>query len=103
MRRLSVFASGFTLESGGAINAEADDLNTLLLTQLVNKSLVVVDQSSDRETRYFLLETIAQYTWEKLQAAGESDQMLARHAGYYCRVLEEELPSTTTTIIGINA
>ncbi len=93
LRRLSVFASGFTLEAAAAINAEADDLNTLaLLTQLVNKSLVVVDQSSDRETRYFLLETIAQYTWEKLQAAGESDQMLARHAGYYCRVLEEELP-----------
>ena len=93
LRRLSVFAGGFTLEAAAAINAEADDLDTLaLLTQLVNKSLVVVDQSSDREARYFLLETIAQYTWEKLQMAGEGDQMLERHAHFFCRILEEALP-----------
>jgi non-specific serine/threonine protein kinase len=93
-RRLSVFAGGWTLEAAetvcgdnvGAIQSPSSgDESPLqpmdildLLTQLVNKSLVLTEER-DGETRYRMLETIRQYGREKLEAAGEGEQVQARH------------------------
>ena len=59
LRRLSVFAGGWTFEAAEAIvGPEALDL----LSHLVDKSLVVAEeQPQSGETRYRLLETIRQY------------------------------------------
>jgi non-specific serine/threonine protein kinase len=69
-RRLAVFAGGWTLEEAETI-CSGDDLKVnemlVLLTQLVDKSLVSM-QTQNGETRYQMLETIRQYTWEKLRA-----------------------------------
>jgi tetratricopeptide (TPR) repeat protein len=61
------------------------------LGQLVNKSLVVVQQHGD-ESRYRLLETIRQYGRDKLAAAGESAAVHERHARYYVRLAAEYEP-----------
>ncbi len=62
LRRLSVFAGGFTLEAAEAIGDKENAGDTLeSLAQLVNKSLVVADRAPGRETRYQLHETIGQY------------------------------------------
>ena len=53
-----------------------------LLTLLVDKSLVVADNSGGR-TRYRLLETVRQYALEKLAESGEADAVRARHRDYY--------------------
>src|SRR5581483_6972356 len=63
LRRLSVFAGGWTLEGAEAIGAgegigAADVLD--LLTALVDKSLVVVEQQAEG-ARYSLLESIREF------------------------------------------
>src|SRR5206468_8644306 len=62
--RLSVFAGGWTLEAAEQVCAgegieSYDVLN--LLTHLVDKSLVVVEEQPDGTARYRLLETLRQY------------------------------------------
>src|SRR6185436_18713036 len=69
LRRLSVFAGGWTLEAAEAVCSGLDVLT--LLPQLVNKSLVMVDDSG-AERRYRLLETIRQYSRDRLFEAGEA-------------------------------
>lgn len=81
LRRLSVFAGGWTLEAAEAACA-GDGLATgdilELLATLVEKSLVMLDDQA-AEPRYRMLETIRQYGLEKLQAAGEEAPMRTRH------------------------
>jgi len=82
LRRLSVFARGWTLRvaevvcSGAGINA-AHVL--CLLTRLVDKSMVMVD-ASGALGRYRLLEPIRRYALERLEASGEATSYWARHA-----------------------
>ena len=52
------------------------------LALLVDKSLVVADESGSR-TRYRLLETMRQYALEKLGESGEADAVRSRHRDYY--------------------
>jgi tetratricopeptide (TPR) repeat protein len=101
LRRLSVFSGGWTLESATAVAADGvDEFEVLdVLTRLIDKSLVVVDQSGGREARYSMLETVRQYGQERLVEAGEPDDIRERHytevlrlaEGYYANkfVLEE--------------
>ena len=83
-RRLSVFAGGWTLEAaeavcaGGGIGA-AHVLG--LVTQLIDKSLVIAD--SREETRYRFLETVRQYASDRLAASGEGSDVRARHRDWY--------------------
>ncbi len=53
-----------------------------LLTLLVDKSLVVAENSRGR-TRYRLLETVRQYALEKLGESGEADAVRTRHRDHY--------------------
>jgi predicted ATPase/DNA-binding CsgD family transcriptional regulator len=94
LRRLSVFAGGWTLEAAEAVCADqvgADDVLDVL-TALVNKSLVIVERRQGRETRYRLLETIRQYANEKLHASGELAVIHHRHLDYFLRLAEEVEP-----------
>ena len=82
LRRLSVFAGGWTLEAAEAVGAGLPDALGLML-QLVDKSLVVLEADEDAEhtapalasagPRFRLLKTIRQYAQEKLLYAGEAD------------------------------
>ena len=93
LRRLAVFAGGFTLDSAEAVCAgEGIDPDDVLdvLTRLVDKSLVTVDRSA--QTRYRQLETIRQYARERLVAGGEADVVLRRHRDFYVALAEEAEP-----------
>ena len=93
LRRLAVFANGFTLEAVEAVGDEENEGGTLeSLTQLVNKSLVVADRALGREARYGLHETIRQYGLERLVEENAVEQMRDRHAAFYCRLAEEAEP-----------
>jgi predicted ATPase/class 3 adenylate cyclase len=87
LRQLSVFAGGWSLEAAEAVGEDPDVLN--LLSALVNKSLVVVDEQAE-EARYRLLETIRQYAREKLLAAGESAGARNRHLAFFLDLAESE-------------
>jgi predicted ATPase/class 3 adenylate cyclase len=81
-RRLSVFTGGWTFEAAEAVCSDLDVLN--LLTQLVNKSLVMADTETHTQgTRYRLPETIRQYARDKLLEAGESEQARDRHLDFF--------------------
>lgn len=96
LRRLSVFAGGWTFEAAEAVcrDADVDSSHMLdLLTQLVNKSLVLVDADNVmEETRYRMLETIRQYAHEKLSNAGEFLQFRDRHLEYFLQLAERAEP-----------
>jgi predicted ATPase/class 3 adenylate cyclase len=90
LRRLSVFSGGWTLEAAEAVcagdgvdSAEALDA----LTRLVDKSLVILDDLAV-EPRYRMLETIRQYSREKLVDANEVEQIGDRHLTFFARQAE---------------
>jgi len=104
LRRLAVFADGFTLEAASHICSENGiDAHHILdvTTQLVQKSLVVENQArpefdrrdSGREKRYRLLETIRQYAHEKLVETGEEEIIRTQHLKYYLQLSEQAEPA----------
>lgn len=93
LRRLSVFAGGFTLEAAEIICDEGNEGNVPgSLTRLVNKSLVLVDRASGGETRYDLHEMIRQYGLAKLVEEGAEERLRRRHGAFFCRLAEEAEP-----------
>ena len=93
LRRLSVFAGGWTLEAAEQV-CSGDGIETYevldLLTQLVNKSLVVViEHSQSEETRYRMLETIRQYAREKLLEARGGEQTRDQHLFFFTALAEK--------------
>ncbi len=94
LRRLSVFAGGFTLDLAEAVCAD-DSLGRVaildLLTSLVDKSLVVADERAGA-VRYRLLETVRQYTLERLLDAGEADGVRDRHRDAMLELAEAIAP-----------
>ncbi len=120
LRRLAVFVGGWTLEAAesvcpeeGPSGATIDPFDVLeLLTRLVDKSLVVMENAlpegaiagkehlspeytvgSDRApVRYRMLETIRQYALEKLVHADELAWARSRHLSHYSRFAEQAAP-----------
>jgi predicted ATPase/class 3 adenylate cyclase len=94
--RLSVFAGSWTLEAAEEVCA-GDGIEAYevleVLTQLVNKSLVVLaEHSQSGETRYRILETIRQYAREKLLEAGGGDVVRDKHLSYFVKLVEQAEP-----------
>src|SRR5262249_54436691 len=84
LRRLAVFAGGFTLEAAATVAADSGvDENAVIdtLSRLVARSLVNADTSANG-ARYRLLETTRAYALEKLVEALESPMLALRHARY---------------------
>ena len=115
LNRLSVFAGGFTLEAAETICTDTVKEKVgirpneilALLTHLVNKSLVLVEEApSDEgiseedssfeeregEVRYRLLETIRQYAQDKLLEAGEGLILRGRHLKWAQGLAEQAEP-----------
>jgi predicted ATPase len=93
LRRLAVFAGGWTLEAAEAVCAgdgvAAGDVFDLL-GHLIDKSLVQVDRlAATGGAWYRLLETIRQYALSKLTASGEADAVRRPHAAYYLTLWEK--------------
>ncbi len=86
LRSLSVFAGGWTFEAAEAVCANLDVLD--LLPLLVNKSLVGMTEQYGL-ARYGLLETIRQYTQDKLLDAGETQPARDHHLDYFVQLAEQ--------------
>jgi non-specific serine/threonine protein kinase len=84
MRRLSVFAGGWTLESAEAVagGGEIEQASSIvgLLSGLVEKSLVTADGEG---MRYHMLETVREYSLEHLVESGEAAAIRERHLQHY--------------------
>ena len=83
--RLSVFAGGF--DAAAAVEVCVDDRvpqerTVELLGGLVEKSIVRRELKSGNAPRYWLLETIRQFGWERLREAGEVINTQERHLAW---------------------
>jgi predicted ATPase len=98
LRRLAVFAGGFTLEGAEAVCAR-DDIGRErvldLLGSLVDQSLVIAEERGSG-VRYRLLETVRQHGLEKLGAAGEVDSLRGRHRDFFLALAERAAPKLET-------
>jgi predicted ATPase/class 3 adenylate cyclase len=78
----SVFAGATDLESVEAVCASAATDVLESLSSLVDKSLIRRRDAPDGEARYRMLETIREYAAERLEEAGRTPEMRARHASW---------------------
>jgi len=85
LRRLAIFAGGFTLTAASAVAAGAEFAAPDVVdgvANLVVKSLVAADVGG-AIARYRLLETTRAYALEKLAESGEIERIARRHAECY--------------------
>jgi predicted ATPase/DNA-binding winged helix-turn-helix (wHTH) protein len=86
LRRLGVFAAGFTLEAATAVMSDQGHTTTsVLLDEIANlaaKSLVTLDELAPTG-RWGLLETTRAYALEKLAESGETEQIERRSAEFF--------------------
>lgn len=94
LRRLAVFSGGCTLPAAeevcAAQDVPADDVLDVV-TRLVDRSLVTVLNSEDGP-RYRMLESIAAYSLERLDEAGETRPARRRHRIHYTELAERAEP-----------
>ncbi len=105
LQRLSIFSGGWDLDAAEAIASDSSVLpreNILdLLSQLVNKSLVMVEWQIKSEAHYRMLQTIHEFARGKLLASGQLEALRARHFDYYHATAhdgEEKLFATESSI-----
>ena len=101
LRRLSVFGGSFTLNAvEGVCAASPLDPSMILdcLGGLVDKSMAQVERAAER-SRYRLLETIRQFGWERLSAAGEVAAMQAAHGAYFLRLAMDHDPDRRSVVV----
>jgi len=107
LRQMSVFAGGCTLGAAEAVcaplssphfpgssveNGRSEGSDVLeLLSQLANKSLVVIDDGVS-EARYRLLENVLHYAREKLSETGDDLAVRERHLKYFLGLAEHAEP-----------
>ncbi len=88
LRRLSVFADGWTLEAAEQICSDVTILKHEeildLLMRLVDRSLVVVE-AGEENIRYSFLDTIHHFAQRKLIEANETPKFRNQHLSYFSR------------------
>jgi predicted ATPase/class 3 adenylate cyclase len=93
LRRLAVFAGGWTLEAAEAVGADGevarDDVIDLL-GRLVERSLVSMESGG---RRYRLLESVRAYALEHLERCVEGDATRSRHLAHYLDVAMRAAPA----------
>ena len=90
LRRLSVYAAGFTLDAAQAVATDVLVPSAgivEIVDSLVSKSLLNADVTTEI-SRYRPLDMTREYALEKLMESGEFDQTARRHAKYITSLLE---------------
>ena len=90
MRRFAAFVGGWSLEAAAALaGADADEFEVLdVLSRLVDRSLVVVVRQESESMRYRTLESVRQFTLERLREAGGEKDARDRHLAFFLDLAE---------------
>jgi predicted ATPase/class 3 adenylate cyclase len=86
LRQLAVFSGGWTLEAAEAVCIYPEEDVVDLLGRLVDKSLAALSSAAGR---YSQLETVRQYSQERLEASDDSAHARSRHLAFYASMAEE--------------
>jgi non-specific serine/threonine protein kinase len=93
LRGLSVFAGGCSLEAAEQVCGRDGASDTIdLLSHLIDKSLVAVDDDSADGRRYRLMETVRQYARDRLFESGEAAALRDRHFRFFYRLALDAKP-----------
>jgi predicted ATPase len=100
LRRLSVFVEGFDLDAAEAVSGlgDIDEFEvTDLLGSLVDKSLVVAEPGASGTVHYRLLETIRQFSAERLVERDEQEAAAVSeaHCSYFLSLAQQAEPYLT--------
>jgi len=90
--RLAVFTGDFSLEGAEEVCQDNKLLKKdilSLLSQLVDKSLIIANRQEDESVRYRYLEPIHQYSLQKLIASNEEANCKKKHLEYYLKIAEK--------------
>ncbi|TMF34382.1 MAG: adenylate/guanylate cyclase domain-containing protein [Chloroflexi bacterium] len=103
-RRLGVFVGGWTVEAADSIGEPAElGLDAFeALAALVDQSLVRREEVEHGEPRFLMLETIREFSLERLDAAGETADLRRRHARHFVELAEQAEPDLTRDPEAIN-
>jgi predicted ATPase/DNA-binding CsgD family transcriptional regulator len=90
-RRLAVFVGGFDLEAAEAIAAGGVDVLSGV-EALAEQSLIRRLAPVESTPRFGMLETIREFAVERLETAGEQEEVRRAHAAHYLAVCERAEP-----------
>jgi predicted ATPase/class 3 adenylate cyclase len=96
LRRLSVFAGGWTLEAAEVVAGLGGELGgdgLEVLSSLVDKSLVRRMATGEEEVRFGMLEVIREFGAEHLEGSEEVEETRDRHASFFLEVAEAAEPN----------
>jgi len=82
-RRFSVFAGGATVDAVEEVTGASNETMLALLDQSLLRR-----RDDDSGPRFWMLETIREFAWERLQEAGEVESTRDRHARFYRSMAE---------------
>lgn len=91
LQRMSVFSGGWTLEAAEAVcNGGEVAAGQILdvLARLVDRSLVLAQETRGGSTRYRLLESVRQYGRDRLVESGEEKSTRTRHRDWFLLLAE---------------
>ncbi len=95
LRRLAVFPSGWTIDSAtdvlGAVGGDSPDVFEGLAT-LADHSLIVQSPESGSEPRFEMLQTIREFGFSRLEAAGETEPLQRSLANWALALTERAAP-----------
>lgn len=99
LRRAAVFAGFWLMEAAEEVCTWETPASLLnkddvldVVTSLVNKSLIVIEEAAGADARYHLLETIREYALSKLREAGEEREARTHHAAFFVKIAETAEP-----------
>jgi non-specific serine/threonine protein kinase len=91
-RRLAAFAGGARLDAIEVIERAAGNSSEstwIVLSSLVEKSLVRRSDDADGQPRFSMLETIREFALDTLDGSGEGDAVRRAHAQYFLAFAED--------------
>ena len=92
-RRLAVFAGGFTLDGGrgGGRSGCGAAMSSTASSRWSSRVCCGQMPGLDDEPRYQMLETVREFGLERLEAAGEEDEVRERHARHFLTLAERRV------------
>ncbi len=96
LRRLSVFAGGWTLDAAEVVCQTASDRSIDVLdglSSLADKSLIIRQVQSEGDPRFRILVTIKEFAHDRLLESGEAEVIKRQHAAYYAALAEQAEPN----------
>jgi predicted ATPase/DNA-binding CsgD family transcriptional regulator len=94
-RRLAVFVEGFDLEAAEAVAGRVDAAGVDVFSgveALADQSLVRRVEPVESTPRFGMLETIREFGLERLEVAGEGEEIRGAHSAHYLAVSERAEP-----------